>query len=139
MVGCDMSECDCAKCRDASDLRPPRRRDRALVLAGHDRWTCAAPSDEEIDAEIAKVDALHGPSRDATRESSALVRAEALRELASATMNDALARQRAAFHARWGWFLKCRGCGARVEPILPPIQCACGSRVIITSGYSRTP
>lgn len=68
------------------------------------------------------------------------LRAEALRMLAERTRDAELARQREAFHARWAFFFKCPGCGARVEPlIVPPPPCQCGSRVIVTSGYKGPP
>jgi len=54
---------------------------------------------------------------------------------ASSARDAALARQRDAFHARWGFFLKCVSCGGRIEPAVA--LCACGSRTFRTSGYSR--
>lgn len=80
-------------------------------------------------------DQLEELERDADQAVVA-VDADALRRLAEEAQAAALRRIRMRFHARWGFFIKCVGCGGRVDQGLHGIPCRhCNGRVTIATGY----
>ena len=68
-------------------------------------------------------------------EVATAVSADALRALAERTRDEARRRIRMRFHARWGYFFKCKSCGRRLESPLPS-RCACGSSHWMATGYA---
>ena len=79
------------------------------------------------------IDELAGSADDAV----VAVSADELRRNAEQARDAALRKIRDLFHARWGWFVKCRACGGRIEFCGARTSCTCGSRTFHATGYAR--
>lgn len=72
------------------------------------------------------------------RDKKVVVTADGLADLAHRVASEARRRERAAFDDRWGEFVKCLGCGARLSPHRRML-CGCGSVSWVATGYAPPP